>query len=71
MRQTITVRLDEELAAWLEETSERVGIPQSQIVRSQLEKAKNDANEKPFMRLAGVMRGLPRGLSKRKGFSRS
>ncbi len=71
MSQTITVRLNKELAAWLEETAERVGLPQSQIVRSQLEKAKNIRAEKPFMRLAGSMRGLPRDLSSRKGFSRS
>lgn len=71
MSQTITIRLNKELAAWLEETSARTGISQGQIVREQLEKAKVAKTDKPFMRLAGIMRGLPRDLSKRKGFSRS
>lgn len=71
MSQTITVRLGKELSSWLEETSSRTGLSQGQIVREQLEKAKADKSEKPFMRLAGSVKGLPRNLSGRKGFSRS
>jgi hypothetical protein len=70
MSQTITVRLDEELSAWLEETAERIGVSQSQIVRAQLEKAKTAKVERPFMRWAGSVQGLPRDLSQRKGYSR-
>ena len=70
MSHTITIRLDKELATWLEETSARTGLSQGKIVREQLEKAKNAKTEKPFMRLAGTMRGLPRDLSQRKGYSR-
>jgi hypothetical protein len=69
MSQTITVRLDEELSSWLEETASRTGLSQGQIVRNQLEKAKADKNEKPFMRLAGSIKGLPSDLSRRKGYS--
>jgi predicted DNA-binding protein len=71
MSQTITVRLDKELSSWLEETASRTGLSQSQIVREQLEKAKTGKTEKPFMRLVGSIKGLPRDLSQRKGYSRS
>ncbi len=69
MSQTLTIRLDKELSSWLEETASRTGLSQSQIVRDQLERAKLAKTEKPFMRLAGSIRGLPADLSKRKGYS--
>jgi hypothetical protein len=68
MSQTITVRLGKELSSWLEETALRTGLSQGQIVREQLEKAKTTKTDKPFMRLAGIMRG-PKDLSQRKGYS--
>ena len=71
MSQTITVRLDKELSSWLEETAARTGISQGQLVREQLKKAKSAKTEKPFMRLAGSIKGLPRNLSQRKGYSHS
>jgi hypothetical protein len=71
MSQTITVRLNKELAVWLEETASRSGVSQGRIVREQLEKARSAKTEKPFMRWAGSIKGLPRDLSSRKGFSRS
>jgi predicted transcriptional regulator len=71
MSQTITVRLDKDLAAWLEETASRTGVSQGRIVREQLEKARSAKTEKPFMRWAGSIKGLPRNLSSRKGFSRT
>jgi hypothetical protein len=70
MRDTITVRLGKDLAAWLEETATRTGVAQGQIVREQLEKAKATRGNRPFMRLAGAVRG-PRTLSRRRGFSAS
>ncbi|PYI84807.1 MAG: hypothetical protein DME26_12695 [Verrucomicrobia bacterium] len=70
MSHTITVRLTKDLAAWLEHTAERAGVPQGQIVREQLERAKTNSGNRPFMRLAGSVRG-PKDLSQRKGFSRS
>lgn len=69
MSHTITIRLTKELSTWLEETASRTGIPQSRIVREQLEKAKTATEDKPYMRLAGIMRG-PRDLSQRKGYSK-
>jgi hypothetical protein len=70
MSHTITIRLTNELAAWLEETASRTGVAQGQIVRESLEKAKAEGSSRSFMRLAGAVRG-PRTLSRRKGFSNS
>jgi hypothetical protein len=67
MSHTLTIRLNKELAAWLEETSRRTGLPQGHIVREQLERARGAAPGRAFLRLAGVIRG-PRDLSTRKGF---
>jgi hypothetical protein len=70
MSHTITVRLGKELAAWLEDTATRTGVAQVQIVREQLQRAKAARGNRPFMRLAGAVRG-PRTLSRPKGFSAS
>ena len=69
MGQTLTIRLTPELAAWLRELSEQAGVPQGQIVRDQLEKARSGEPRRRYMRLAGSVRGT-RDLSRRKGFSR-
>ena len=69
MRNTITVRLDEELAAWLEETAARSGVSQGKLIREELERARARGRGQGFMRLAGRVRG-PKDLSSRKGFSR-
>jgi predicted transcriptional regulator len=70
MSHTITIRLTKELASWLEETATRTGVAQGQIVRESLEKARAEGSSRPFMRLAGAVRG-PKNLSGRKGFSNS
>ena len=69
MGHTLTVRLHKDLAEWLEDEAARTGVPQGQIVREQLEKARA-ASAQPFMRLAGSVRGA-RNLSARKGFSKA
>ena len=69
MNHTITVHLDEELAAWLEEAAARSGVSPGKIVRDQLEKARASGEAKGFRRLAGSVHG-PKDLSSRKGFSR-
>jgi predicted transcriptional regulator len=68
MSNTITVRLPEDLAKWLDHTARKTGLPKGRIVREELEKARNSAS-RPFLRLAGAIAG-PSGLSTRKGFSR-
>jgi hypothetical protein len=70
MSHTITVRLSKELAEWLAEAAERSGVPQGKVIRDQLEKARAAAGQQPFLRLAGSVKGLPRDLSMRKGYSK-
>ena len=55
MGNTITIRVPEPLAAWLQEKAARTGISQGQIVREQLERVRRgDKKTKKFMRLAGA-----------------
>jgi hypothetical protein len=68
MGNTLTIRLPEDLAQWLEETSRKSGVARGQIVRQELERARKQA-AKPWMRLAGDLKDGPRDLSMRKGFS--
>jgi predicted transcriptional regulator len=71
MSHTLTVRVPDELAAWLETVAKRMGLSQGAIVREQLEKARLEtAHNRPFMRLAGVVK-LDERLSTRKGFSKT
>ncbi len=69
MSHTLTIRLPDELAQWLEDSAARAGVSQAQIVREQLEKARDGSGAMTFMRLAGTLDGDP-DLSSRKGFSR-
>ena len=68
MSNTITVRLPDDVAEWLNETARKTGVPKGRIIREQLDKARS-AEKRPFLRLAGTIAGPP-DLSKRKGFSR-
>jgi predicted DNA-binding protein len=65
MRNSITVRLPEDLAEWLDAAARKTGVPRSGIVRDQLERARQ-TQERPFLRLAGAVSGPP-DLSTRKG----
>ena len=69
MSHTITIRLNKELAVWLERAAAKTGVSQGQLIRDQLEKAKASGSTQSFMQLAGAVRG-PKDLSTRKGFSR-
>lgn len=69
MGHTLTIRIDKELAAWLEAEATRTGVSQGKIVRDQLERARNTRGTRRFLRLAGTVDG-PKDLSRRKGFSR-
>jgi len=70
MGNTLTVRLSPALAEWLERTAAESGRSQGEIIREQLERARTGTKGRPFMRLAGTVKGS-RDLSSRKGFSRS
>jgi predicted DNA-binding protein len=49
MSHTISIRVSEELAAWLEDTAAKTGVSQGKIVREQLEKARMTAANQGFM----------------------
>ena len=70
MSHTITLRLSEELAAWLEGVAEQSGDSQGRLIREQLIEARASGEAKGFMRLAGAVDG-PGDLSRKKGFTRS
>lgn len=70
MSNTLTIRLPEEMIAWLKETSRATGIPIGRLIREQLESAKEQQGKQRFMRHAGAIKGGPPDLSSRKGFSR-
>ena len=68
MSHTLTVRVPDELAEWLETAAKKMGRSQGEIVREQLEKARQaKVDNRPFMRLAGAV-ALDANLSMRKGF---
>jgi predicted transcriptional regulator len=68
MGTTLTIRLPEDLAQWLEESARKSGIPRGRIVKRELERARKESS-RPFMRLAGKIDGAS-DLSTRKGFAR-
>ena len=69
MSNTLSIRLPKELAQWVQQTAKQTGLTQGELVRQQLEKARSNAAEKPWMALAGATRG-PRDLSTREGFGK-
>jgi hypothetical protein len=69
MSNTVTVRLPEDLVAWLRENARRRGISQSQVIKDQLEKARDGTPTQAFMSLAGSVESA-KDLSQRKGFKR-
>jgi hypothetical protein len=69
MSHTITIRVQSDLAEWLDQQSAKSGVSKGKIIRDQLERARTQTAQ-PFMRLAGSIRG-PRNLSRRKGFTRT
>ena len=70
MSRTLSIRLNPDLAEWLEKAAAQSGISQGRLVREQLEKARASGEKRKFMRLSGIIRGLPPNLSERKGYSR-
>ena len=64
----LTVRLPRDLAEWLDQTARKSGVARGQIVRMELERARQSSKQ-AFLSLAGAIDG-PANLSTRKGFSR-
>ena len=70
MSNTLTVRLPEELLDRLRERARRTGLPMSHMVRQSLEETLNGGGNQAWRKFAGIIKGGPRDLSSRKGFSR-
>jgi hypothetical protein len=74
MSNTLTIRLPEELLEQLRERARRTGLPMGQLVRQSLEKTL--AADPPaggnhaWRKYVGIIKGGPRDVSTRKGFSR-
>ena len=69
MSTTLTIRLPDELARWIDEQARVTGRSRGSLVKEALEKAKQtEANS--FLKLAGGISGAA-DLSQRKGFSGS
>lgn len=69
MSTTLSIRLSEDLAKWVEEQAMSTGRSRGSLVKEALEKARAEERDKPFLRLAGTVDGAA-DLSRRKGFSR-
>jgi hypothetical protein len=67
MNPTLTIRLTDELLAWLEETSQKTGMSVGRLIREHLESAKSSEGKQRFMQHLGAIRGGPRDFSSRKG----
>lgn len=70
MSTTLSIRLGEDLAGWVEEQARAMGRSQGSLVKEALEKARQEMQPKAFIKLAGSVDG-PNDLSRRKGFSPS
>lgn len=70
MSTTLSVRLPEALARWVEDNAKATGRSQGSLVKEALERVRRDGASKPFLALAGSIDG-PKNLSRRKGFTRS
>ena len=69
MRDTLTIRLQDDLAEWVQRTAEAMGVSQGRLIRDELERARReDVQARRYMRLAGSVQ-LAQDLSTRKGFS--
>ena len=69
MSVTVTVRLDDETAEWLEAVAAETGLSKGRIVKEARATSRRRPKRK-YMRLAGLISG-PEDLSKRRGFSKT
>jgi len=69
MSTTLSIRLNKDLAVWVENQAKATGRSQGSLVKEALERLRRTEQERPFLRLAGSVDGPP-DLSQRKGFSR-
>jgi predicted DNA-binding protein len=70
MSNTLTIRLPEELLELLREKARRTGLPIGRLVRQSIEATLTPEKDNRLMEFAGIIKGGPRDVSSRKGFSR-
>ncbi|MHB8218545.1 MAG: ribbon-helix-helix protein, CopG family [Candidatus Sulfotelmatobacter sp.] len=70
MSNTLTVRLPDELLERLREKSRSTGLPVGRVVRQALETSLDGEEKNPLLEFAGLIKGGPRDVSSRKGYSR-
>jgi len=70
MSNTLTIRLPEELLQRLREKSRRTGLPVGRVVRQAVESSLLQEEQLAWKKYIGTIKGGPRNLSSRKGFSR-
>jgi predicted DNA binding CopG/RHH family protein len=70
MGNTLTVRLPDELLERLRKKSRNTGLPVGRVVRQALETSLDGEGSNPLLEFAGLVKGGPRDVSSRKGYSR-
>jgi len=70
MSRALNVRPSDDLFQWVEEHITHHGDAVSRIVREHLEDAKAKEGKQRLLRHLGAIKGLPRDLSSRNGYSR-
>jgi len=74
MGDTLTIRLPEELQRRLREKARRTGLPIGRVVREFVERGLSEeepaGNNLAWRKYLGIIKGGPRDVSSRKGFSR-
>jgi hypothetical protein len=74
MSTTLTIRLSDEMAERLREKSRRTGLPVGRVVRQFVETGLSQdsptKDSQSWRKYVGIIKGGPRDVSSRKGFSR-
>jgi hypothetical protein len=70
MSNTLTIRLPEDLLERLRNKSRSTGLPVGRVVRQALETSLDGDGSNPLLQFAGLIKGGPRDVSSRKGYSR-
>jgi predicted DNA-binding protein len=69
MSNTLSVRLPTPLLERLRRIARDSGLPMGKLVRESLESTLSQHGDNPLLEFAGVIKGGPKDLSSRKGFS--
>ena len=70
MSNTLTIRLPEDVLQQLRKRARRTGLPLGRLVRRSIEATLARDEDNRLMEFAGIIKGGPRDVSSRKGFSR-